>query len=370
MPPPPSPPPPSPPPPSPPPSPPPPSPPPPSPPPPSPPPSPPPLPPPSPPPPRPPPSTPPYAPAPQPECTGVNANPSCAVSVTQDSCYDARFISQRCLLIDKSFYVAFLAVYCYDNNQDELDPSDCFDPRWRDTSLVDTSLYVNIYQVAGGLVISAANQQLKHVNEWSYANAPPLGRYPKMLGPVGNQVPGSKAILPIRRGYSLLFRPRGFPQDNDQSLYQVFQNPVSAYTVVLNLVAPPPLPPPPAPPPDNSPPPSSPPAPSAPPSPATPPPSAPPPSPPRRPASRRRHPRRRRRRRRRRRPRPATALAAAALAAAAALPPSSLPQLHPRFISMKSLKQMDIVMQGDGTLLTEFVQMETYILDSIAKETF
>ena len=37
---------------------------------------------------------------------------------------------------------------------------------------------------------------------------------------------------------------------------------------------------------------------------------------------------------------------------------------------MKSLKQMDIVIQGDGTLLTEFVQMETYILDSIAKETF
>ena len=36
--------------------------------------------------------------------------------------------------------MAFLAVYCYDNNQDELDPTNCFDPRWRDTSLVDTTM--------------------------------------------------------------------------------------------------------------------------------------------------------------------------------------------------------------------------------------
>ena len=56
-------------------------------------------------------------------CTGANANPNAVVSVTQDSRYDARFLNQRCLLIDKTFYVAFLAVYCYDNNQDELEPS-------------------------------------------------------------------------------------------------------------------------------------------------------------------------------------------------------------------------------------------------------
>ena len=37
---------------------------------------------------------------------------------------------------------------------------------------------------------------------------------------------------------------------------------------------------------------------------------------------------------------------------------------------MKSLAQMDLVHRSDGTLLQEFVQMETYILDSITRSSF
>ena len=80
-----------------------------------------------------------------------------------------------------------------------------------DLSLLNTSLYVNIYQVAGGLVISAANQKQKYVEQWGYANAAAAapGCSPYTMG--------TEAMLPIKRGHSLLFRPQGYTRRTTRS---------------------------------------------------------------------------------------------------------------------------------------------------------
>jgi len=225
----------------------------------------------------------------------------------------ALLATKSCLMINKPFYVAFLSVLCYNQEQEMLTPEECFDPMWRDYGLGE---YLNIYSMQSGLVLSASMQNEMWDSSLPYPNAPafnyagstttarnsdknpfaalisqdrggPEGRrlLQKHRSTCDTDVRKDFFMLPIPTDVSLMFRPNGMPTESDKPLFQVFQNPSSAYYVEFDLLnpppSPPPAPPPPPPPPPSPPPPSplSPPLPSLPPSPPAPPPS-PPPSPP------------------------------------------------------------------------------------------
>ena len=191
----------------------------------------------------PPPKLPPAPPGTQ-RCFGaIDAPERCRVSILLEPCLHPAHLHKLCLVIDRSFYVAFIKATCHNTYHDLVAAEGCFDISHDD----DMFGYISFYSFANGVVLSSAMKTKRWMPDVTSSEVSTTGRTSNGCNYYAPPTDTRRYVIPLKDDHE-------FRLDAQSNLTQVFQCPTSLFTpTVVNAIppstTPPPSPPPPSPPP-------------------------------------------------------------------------------------------------------------------------